>query len=127
MKKGTITFLVIAIIVIIAVLTNPDQTRHKEVLRNAFNESLQESIAADQGDTAGESNEISNAIARMVGGALIDQLLNNAVSTENYVVFSLTKMTWQGESNIVGIGAFGNVYLTKDLDRTFDEGLKDEG
>lgn len=123
MKKGTLTFLVIAIIIVIAVLTNPDKTRHKEVLKSSFIEYMQKSGDSDQTDISDESDYLGDAIALMVGGALVDKILDNVVSTDNYVIFSLTKITIQGKTKTIGIGAFGNVFLTKRMERIFDEGL----
>ncbi len=121
MKKGAITFLVIAMITGIAALTNPNQTRHKEVLRNRIKEYIQQSIAPNESEPTDEWSEAGNAIAQLLGGAIIDQIIEQAVSTENYVIFSLTKLTLKGETKTIGIGAFGNVYFTKELERTFQK------
>jgi len=45
------------------------------------------------------------------------------MSTDNYVLFSTTKITWEGETRIIGIGAFGNVFITKELDESLNKGL----
>lgn len=126
MKKGALIFVFIVVLTLIAVLTNPDQNRHKEVLRNRINAYMQHSVVSAQNNTSDEWNDTSNTLAIMLSGVFVDQLLENLISTENYVVFSLTKITWQGETKIIGIGAFGNVYFTKKIDRTLDEGLPEK-
>lgn len=44
-------------------------------------------------------------------------VLVNLISTDNYILFSFTKATWDGETKIIGISAFGNVFRWKDLDK----------
>lgn len=117
MKNSTLTFLVMAIIIVIAVHTNPDKTRHKEVLKDSFIEYMQKYDASDQTGTSDESDYLLDAL--MAGGALIDKTLDYLVSIDNYVVFSLTKITIQGKTKTIGIGAFGNVYLTQEIERIF--------
>jgi hypothetical protein len=84
MKKNVITFSVLALIVLIATLTNPDQDRHKEVLKNKLNAYMQQSMK----DLANSTDE------------------------------------WEQAGNaFIGIGALGNVFMTKELDRALNEGL----
>ena len=48
MRKNYITLAIISLIVLVAVLTNPDQNRHKEVIKNKLITYLQKSIKKDQ-------------------------------------------------------------------------------
>ncbi len=123
MKNNYITLLIISLIILVAVLTNPDQTRHKEVIKNKLVTYLQKSFRNDQPETKDEWQEADQALGVVLGGMIVEKILDNFMSTDNYVVFSTTKITWDGEARIIGIGAFGNVFLTRELDEALNKGL----
>lgn len=116
MKKSYILLAAVGLILLIAVITNPSQERHKEVLRAKLNASMQNTFKSHQSEESGWG-EAGNAIGLMMGGAMIQSLVDNMVSTDNYLVFSVTKITFEGKSRMVGVGAFGNVFLTSQLDK----------
>jgi hypothetical protein len=123
MKKNHITLAIISLIVLVAVLTNPDQNRHKEVIKNKLITYLQKSIKKDQTKPKDEWEEAGQALGIMMGGMIVEKVLDNFMSTDNYVVLSTTKITWDGETRMIGIGAFGNVFLTRKLDDALNKGL----
>lgn len=43
-------------------------------------------------------------------------MVDNLVTTDNYIVFSTTNVNVKGENRVVGFGAFGNVFLSDKLD-----------
>jgi hypothetical protein len=123
MKKSYITLALLSLIILVAVLTNPDQNRHKEVIKNKLITYLQKSVSKGQTETKNEWEQADQALGIMLGGILVEKILDNFMSTDNYVVFSTTKITWEGKTKIIGIGAFGNVFLTKELDESLNKGL----
>jgi short subunit fatty acids transporter len=123
MKKNYIILTILILIILVAVITNPDQNRHKEVIKNELITYLQKSIKKDQGKPNDEYEEAGQALGILLGGMIIEKVLDNFMSTDNYVVFSTTKITWEGEKKIIGIGAFGNVFLTKKLEEALNKGL----
>jgi hypothetical protein len=70
-----------------------------------------------------EWEQLGQAFGMMLGGALVDRIVDNFVSTDNYVLFSTTKVSWEGKTKIIGIGAFGNVFISSKLDEAINEGL----
>jgi len=123
MKSKTILIAGLGLIILIAVLTNPDQDRHKEVIKNKLKVYIQKSMKESMTETDDEWEQAGQALGVMIGGVIIDGVVNNLISTNNYVLFSTTKITWEGQTRIIGIGAFGNVFLTSKLDETLTEGL----
>ena len=111
MKKG---YLIIIAVIIIAVVTNPNERRHKEILMNKIKPEM---IQAFMGEKEIEKMTNIDAISFMFGSNFIEKFVDNFISTDNYVFFSLTKATWDGETKIIGMGLFGNVFLFKDLDK----------
>jgi hypothetical protein len=123
MKKNYLFIIITGAITLIAILTNPNQDRHKEVIKNKLNTYMQESMKQNLTKTDNEWEQAGQALGMMLGGALVDKIIDNLVSTENYILFSTTKISWEGETKIIGIGAFGNVFTTSKLDDTMNEGL----
>ena len=115
MKKNYFFAGIIGLLVLVAVLTNPNQDRHKEVIKAKLTTYLQKSMK--------ESNEFGQALGLMFGGVFVNQILDQMITTDNYVLFSTTKITWEGKSKTIGIGVFGNVFVTKELDDALNEGL----
>lgn len=123
MKSNTILIAGLGLIILIAVLTNPDQDRHKEVVKNKLKVYIQKSMKETMTEADDEWEQAGQALGVMLGGVIIDGVVNNLISTDNYVLFSTTKITWEGQTRIIGIGAFGNVFLTSKLDEALKEGL----
>ena len=115
------------IIILIAILTNPNQDRHKEVIKNKLNSYMQKSMKQKLSESNNEWERAGQAFGMLLGGALVDRVIDTLVSTDNYLLFSLTKISWEGEMKIVGYGAFGNVYVTSKLDEAIDKGLLKDG
>lgn len=111
MKKG---YIIIIAVIIIAVITNPDEKRHKEVLMNEIKPEMIQSLTGEK-----EIEKLNNldAISFMFSATFVEKFVDNFISTDNYVLFSLTKATWEGETKTIGVGLFGNVFLLKDLDK----------
>jgi len=111
MKKGYLTLIIIGAIVLIAIITNPPPERHKEAVKTEVNKLMQKEISKEAGDN-GSTGQIFGAL---LGGAVIDKMVDNMVSTDNYLLFSTTKVTWEGQTRVIGIGAFGNVFITRKI------------
>ena len=58
----------------------------------------------------------SQGIGFMIGAAFSDMIIDNIVSVDDYVLFSTTKVSWEGKTRVIGVGAFGNVFVTGKLD-----------
>jgi hypothetical protein len=120
-NKLIITLIIIAI-AIIAAITNPDKERHTEVVKSKVIASMQKALHEDA-NAKQEDAVVGEALGLMIGGFLIDQFLESNLSVENYIFLSITKLTWQGESRTIGIGAFGNVFITPEFDKAINDGL----
>lgn len=126
MKKNQIIIALIAFLIIIAVLTNPNQDRHKEVIKAKFNSIMQKSLSEEFSDTDDIWGNAGQALGMMFGGVVIDGIIANSVSTDNYLIFSTTKFTWEDSTKVIGIGVFGNVYISSKLEKEVKEALSKE-
>ena len=43
--------------------------------------------------------------------------LTKGNDVDNYLFFSITKLTWDSETKAIAIGMFGNLILFKDIDK----------
>ena len=48
-------------------------------------------------------------------------MIENAITRENYVVFSLTKITYEGKEKSIGYGVFGTVILSEKIEEAFNK------
>ncbi|MES2654901.1 MAG: DUF4359 domain-containing protein [Bacteroidota bacterium] len=123
MKKNYLMIAIVSVIILVAILTNPNQDRHKEVIKNKLQAFMQKSMKENLTETNDNWEQAGQALGMVLGGALINRIIDNLVSTDNYVLFSTTKISWEGETKVIGIGAFGNVFLTGNLDEAMNEEL----
>jgi len=106
MNKSYLTLIIIVLVLLVAIFTNPDLERHKEILKSEIHAYMQKEIKNNTSEMP------EQALGALLGGALIDRMVDSIVSTDNYLVFSTSKITWEGQSRIVGFGVFGNVFIT---------------
>ncbi|MBP1631020.1 MAG: hypothetical protein H6Q15_1913 [Bacteroidetes bacterium] len=116
MKRKNIVITIVLVIVLIAIFTNPSIEDHKEAVKIKFNANLQKKLNLEDG--------IVQAFSMMIGGVVLDGFVDNMVSSENYILFSITKITWDKDVKVVGIGAFGNVFISNKIDKAFENNLK---
>ena len=117
-EKRYITLIIITIVVLVAFFTNPNEKSHQDAVKTKVNSYMQKNIS-------NKNNALENILGAVFGGTVVNTIVNNIVSRDNYFLFSLTKINWEGKSNTVGIGAFGNVYISKKFDQALENGLID--
>jgi hypothetical protein len=122
MKKKYIFLLFGCLFLLIAILTNPNQDRHKEVVKNKLNTIMQKAMKDGLKNSDSGAEQLGSALGLMLGGALLDRMIETMVSTDNYVLFSTTKITWDGKSKLIGIGVFGNVFISDKIDEAIKGG-----
>ena len=50
---------------------------------------------------------------------MADKLVENMVSVDNYVIFSITNVRIDGKKKSVGYGLFGNVFIFGEIKKNF--------
>jgi hypothetical protein len=122
MKNKHIILIISGVLLIIGVLTNPTQDRHKEAVKNKLNVLMQKSIKDSMKNSDSGAEQIGSALGLMLGGAILDRMIESMVSSDNYVLFSTTKATWEGKTKIIGVGVFGNVFISDEIDNALKDG-----
>jgi hypothetical protein len=123
MKASTLTFLTIAFLIIVAILTNPNPERHKEVVKNKIYKYLQKPILEEATNVNSRGEDAISALDILLGSTFVDGVIDNLVSTDNYLLFSTTNLSYDGKTKTIGYGVFGNVYIAKELEDAMNEAL----
>ncbi|MDD2576724.1 MAG: hypothetical protein PHV76_04395 [Bacteroidales bacterium] len=111
MKKSFLFFVIIGAIVLIAILTNPPVEKHREAVKKKLNANIQNTIKQSEGDDDYGLVDAALAFEEILGAKFALAMLDDVVSVDNYTLFSITIFDILGEKEVVGVGAFGNVYI----------------
>lgn len=109
-RKGVIVLILLLLVVIIAFFTNPDKEVHKEAIIERTDQIMEEIIAE-------RNDAISSTAWELAGKKLLSEFIDTNVTVDNYYLFSIPKVNWDGNSYPIGVGAFSKVYITKHLNR----------
>lgn len=114
MKKPSWIIIALLVLLFVAILTNPNLEEHKQAVKTVVNQKIQSSLS----DNGANNFE---ALGTLLGGSLAGKLIDDAVTKDNYLLFSITKINWDGESRSIGYGVFGNVFLSQKVHDAFSD------
>ncbi|MDD3788042.1 MAG: hypothetical protein PHO94_05035 [Petrimonas sp.] len=120
MKLKHIILILFIVALAVAFFTNPDKQAHKEALKTKLTEVINESMAERQDDV------VTFNAWKIAGPQMTEVFLQNNFAVDDYKVLSLTKINWDNQSYIVGVGAFGNVWITKRLNKELADTIIDQ-
>lgn len=113
MKKSNWAIIIFGVIVLIAVFTNPSTEEHKQAVKSVVNQIVQNSVSENASDMEN--------LGILLGSSLAEKLVENSVTRDNYILFSITKISWKSESRNIGYGVFGNVFLSEKVKEAFND------
>ncbi|MCW8310991.1 MULTISPECIES: DUF4359 domain-containing protein [Sphingobacterium] len=114
MSKKRIFALLLIVIMLAAILTNPSKEEHEKVVRAKAEQLLKNQIHA-------KDQEFFGLGMQLFGNKLVDNFIQSSVIVDNYYLFSLTKIKWQGTEQVIGGGAFRYIWLSPKIDEKADE------
>jgi len=124
--KKTIVFLAFLFLVIaIAFFTNPTPSEHKAAVKEVLYEHLKKSMKTNFSDFSIDQNT-GLGTGMMFGGALVEMLVENMVTSEDYYLFSVTQITWKNSTRTLGVGLFGRVMISDKLEEDLNSIFKDD-
>ena len=106
------TWIILIAIVVIAAITNPDKAMHREAVKDEVKELVRDEI----GDS-----DIESFFGKIIVGALLDTFVEQAITVDNYLVFSLSKMRIDNKDKVIGIGLFGHVFVSFNRDDLLED------
>lgn len=124
--KAVFVWMVAAALLLVAILTNPGEAKHKETLKTKVNAFMQQYLSSSFSSDDEAWGAAGKSLSLVLGGEIVERLVDQAVSADNYFLFSTTRITWEGESRTVGVGAFGHVFFPRKLDKALEEALREQ-
>jgi hypothetical protein len=104
MKSSQITLIVIGFILLALMATNPSIEDHRQAVMEKMKEKMAES---SNSESKNDWQKAGEAIGMSLGQGIVEK----AVSRGNFLLFSLTKISFRENVKQIGIGAFGKVWL----------------
>ena len=102
------SYIFIILIILIAFLSNPKIEEHRNALRIKLTGMVEKDLSKNT------DNIFIYGLGKSIMDSLIDEGLKN-ISSDNYLLFSLTRFNFASESKIIGFGFFGKVYITEKI------------
>jgi len=102
MKKSQITLIIIGFILLALMATNPTIEDHRQAVMNEIKEEL-----SQDSDPNNKWEQVGQAIGMAFGQGIIEK----AVTRDNYLIFSITKLSFGNKSKYAGIGILGKVFI----------------
>lgn len=125
MKKSTTFFAFLGFLILILVITNPNTSEHKALLKDQLNERMEQKLY--EGEEADSSDGLK-MIGSFLGKAMISGAVSTMVTVDSYVVCSTSRLSMNGKSEVIGLGILGNVFLVGDVKEVLEDGgRKTEG
>lgn len=124
MKAKWVVSLIMALVTVVALFTNPTPERHKEAVKNKIHQYLKNQMIEDYSNSENSYSSVAHAFELLIENTIVDNLLDNFVGSDNYLIFSITKINVEDKSKAIGYGVFGNVILFKELDETLKEAVE---
>ena len=114
MKKLISAIILVGAVIVLAV-TCPDRNAHEDALRSVIAKASTKKI-----DQLAGSNALVSSVASLVGSVLVDKvadkLLDTQLEVNNYVLFSVGKVTLGDETKPISFGILNNVYTISEDD-----------
>lgn len=87
---------------------------------------MQIATANKLSESEGQWQKAYSTLGMVLGSAIIDKTVDYIVTADDFILFSFTKATWQGETKVIVFGVFGNVYISRQLDEKIIEALYED-
>ena len=108
------TLILLGVILTLAGLTNPTRDQHVSEIKGIIVSNLL-TRSVSHPTSQREHQKSSSVLGVAPGTMAIKEMADTFVSIDDYVVLSLTRITQNEQSKVVGFGAFGKVWINDDL------------
>ena len=121
-RKITIAGVLLGILLLICLFTNPSKQTHKDIIKEQLVKVIDHQTSEDSGIFAAGIAMFNKLIA----GGMIETAMNNLLEYHNYLVCSTTSIRWNGRSYTTSYGFMGHVF-TADSDDMIELMEKQQG
>lgn len=122
-SSGLFFLFFIILVCLGAFAMNPTSVEHKLILKDKMREYLNTEIDKIQLDNDNKFAQLGASLGAAFGGVIVDKFIDENVVVDDYYLFSITNVRWEGKIKMVGVGIFGKVILHPDIDKKLKEGL----
>jgi hypothetical protein len=112
MKSTSITFISIGLLILLLIATNPSIEVHRKAVMETLREKINQRLS--NSSVSNSDNNLVNA-AEEIGLEIGQSMVERTVSRSNYILFSLTKLTFGDNVRNIGFGILGTVFVN-DID-----------
>ena len=99
--------LIVAMIIGVSVVTCPKKEDHKEKLMEEVNTLLDSELTKKMDTDEAKALAI---LGSAFGSSVVSYMMDGRLSVDNYFVCSVGKLTFDGETTIVSVGAFNHIF-----------------
>lgn len=107
MRNFLLFILIIVFISGYCVISCPDKEAHSEAIMENVNELIDEEATKD---VTNESEKALALLASSLVSGISNLVIDSRLSVDNYFLFSIGRVTFEGESRIVSIGMLNHVF-----------------
>lgn len=107
MRNFLLFILIIVFISGFCVISCPDKEAHSEAIMENVNELIDEEATKD---VTNESEKALALLASSLVSGISNLVIDSRLSVDNYFLFSIGRVTFEGESRIVSIGMLNHVF-----------------
>jgi hypothetical protein len=118
-KIFIVSIVVLCLVLLIALFSNPSPAFHKADLKNRVYKEL--NIDTLQQEKPDNLFDYITNFTNNIGKSMVDKTVENTVQVDDYYFFSLTKVTYQGQTKVIGMGAFNQLFLFVNLKEVINE------
>lgn len=119
MKKLIKNIVVFTILAGVMIFTCPEREKHVDKLTQEIVELSKESLKNESDPNLLE--EIGGAIVGTIGEKVVNLYVSSQLEVDNYALFSVGKMYYDGEKRMVTIGVFNHVFCIAKVYELRDE------
>lgn len=107
MRNFLLFILIIVFISGFCIISCPDKEAHSEAIMENVNELIDEEATKD---VTNESEKALALLASSLVSGISNLVIDSRLSVDNYFLFSIGRVTFEGESRIVSIGMLNHVF-----------------
>lgn len=118
-KKGLL-FVFFVLVLALAYFTNPSEETQKAIIKQKVSASLEKLVRQNQ--SGGTLNNFAIELGMAFADKIIQSVTENNITTSNYLFFSIPRLSFNGNTRVIGIAAFGYVYIG-DIEKELQKNL----
>lgn len=113
MSQGKLLIALGLVILALMILTNPSESKQKEIIKEKLHVVLQEKLNQKiTNDT--DWSQVGKALGSVFGGRLLDAVVDEQVRVDDYLIFSIPKINYNGTDQKIGLAMFGTVFTDEE-------------